>query len=168
MRRILLILGIIIIVGGAITAVVYSVQSLNISTNSSSNNTLVVLGHDEQAFLDNWEVDDNFSIEDGIKFTFVNSQTGEKISSEQVTVDVDNGIRCITGDCKNFTDIFETQTDQQGTAIINFKRWPEFSFGHIKLEHWDCDGSISSYPSDQHLYFTDETQGLTIMCISNE
>lgn len=137
----------------------------NVNTRSNSS-SLVVLGYDDEAFRDNWQIDEQYATEQGVKFIFIDMETGEKIPDEKITVDVDNGTRCISGGCDNFTDIFETQTNQEGVAFINFKQWPQFSFGHVNLDNWNCDGSISNYPTDQHLYFTDATEELTVECVA--
>lgn len=114
---------------------------------------------------DERNINDSTSVGEGIKFIFINAVTGERIRNEKVTLDSDNGILCSDIGCDSSDEIFETQTDQNGVAFIDFNQWSNFTFGQVKLENYGCAGSISNYPTDNHLYFTEATEKLSLECV---
>lgn len=109
-------------------------------------------------------IGDSSSIGDGIKFIFIDAIAGKRIRNEKVTVTVDNGVRCITAPCDSTNVFFKGQTDDNGVAFIDFSDWPTETFGRVRLDGWGCNGAISDYAVDSHLFFTDETTQLMLEC----
>ncbi len=163
MKKPLIITVLTILVLGGVVGLMYLNKSIDIFTpkdnNSNqtnwSNSKVLTVGDT----VDTWPV--IVSDAQGIKFTFIDAVTREIIPDEEVSVVVDNGAH-------SDLTILETQTDQNGMTYINFLQWPTFSYGHIVLANWNCDGKITSYPSDKNLYFTEETEELLIECVQNK
>lgn len=116
--------------------------------------------------IDEREIDDSNSIGDGIKFIFINAITGKRIRNARVIVDVDSGRRCITAPCDSTNVFFEGATDDNGVEFIDFSNWPNDTYGRVNLDDWGCNGAISDYAVDGHLFFTAETTQFMIECIN--
>lgn len=131
-------------------------------TNASANTTQArsVNRTDER------NIDDSDSIGTGIKFTFIDAVTGQRIRNEKVTLESDNGIRCDTFGCDSTDTLRETQTDHNGVTFIDFKQWPKFFFGHVNIDNWSCAGGISTSQSDKYLYLTPDAKQFLVECVS--
>jgi hypothetical protein len=128
---------------------------------------------------------------EGIKVTFINSETREVIKKEPLKVEINNGVECITAPCPNSDICFVGETDSNGKAYLDLYKWfndvsscpievkddtlnlgnkqaadviRKRELGKISLEDWDCDGIVTTKESTSHTYFDKNTKEITVEC----
>lgn len=113
-------------------------------------------------------INDSNSTGQGLKVIFIDAMTGKRIRNKKVMVDVFNGRMCINGGCDSYDIFAKGKTDKNGVAFIDFSHWPKKTNGHIILDDWDCDSSISDSSNDAHAFFTENTKKLLFECVNNK